>query len=113
MSAANNGADWLNPDELFRSTPMRDTQRNCAMNVKKTINIAAKPPLSPLAEAAGDVIIAKNGKPIANLIAPGNAGPTLPRIGFGLACATGAGPKFLEVFNSDDGEIAALFEGGA
>jgi antitoxin (DNA-binding transcriptional repressor) of toxin-antitoxin stability system len=85
------------------------------MNVKKTINIAAKTPLSQLTEEASpdDAIIVKNGKPIANLIGVANSDPTLPRIGFGLAWATGTGPKSLEAFNSDDSEIAALFEGEA
>jgi prevent-host-death family protein len=87
------------------------------MNVTTTINIhAAKTHLSRLAEEAaqGDIIIiAKNGKPIAKLVGLGDTGPTLPRIGFGLAYATGTGPATLEAFNADDGEIAALFEGDA
>lgn len=87
------------------------------MNVTTTINIhAAKTHLSRLAEEAaqGDIIIiAKNGKPIAKLVGLDETGPTLPRIGFGLAHATGTGPTTLQEFNAGDDEIAALFEGEA
>jgi len=87
------------------------------MNVTTTINIhAAKTHLSRLAEEAAQgsiIIIAKNGKPIAKLVGLGDAGPTLPRIGFGLAYATGTGATTLEAFNADDDDIAALFEGTA
>lgn len=80
----------------------------------QTHNIhAAKTHLSRLVEeaAAGEVIIiAKNGKPIAKLVALEEA-VKLPRIGFAKGMGTGQ-PFDYEAFQAADADIEALFLGG-